>query len=124
METTIDKTPDGMPRRKASENAKDSPDPQKRPLVTPESEVDSRGASRGKVLGPDGEAAQRDELQSGLDAAQDAGEELAQKGEEFWSDLPTRVGEFVKREPITAALASLGLGLVVGAILGAALAKD
>ncbi|MEO8430121.1 MAG: hypothetical protein ABI592_01340 [Acidobacteriota bacterium] len=106
METTTGKNRDGT-RNNPSEpsgGAKEAKDPQKKSVVTPQTEGE-RERSAGAVLGPDGEPAGRP---SG----------------EAWSEMPGRVGEYVKAEPVTAVLAALGFGLVVGAILGVILAND
>jgi ElaB/YqjD/DUF883 family membrane-anchored ribosome-binding protein len=139
METTTDKMRGGMPPRKASEsNRKASemtaasqppaPQQQSKPLAPPVSGAGDRAPSTGTagtVLGPDGEAAHLEkDVQGALETARNAGREIRENAQETWSDFASRLDRFVLENPRAASLTSLGIGLVVGAMVGAIIAKD
>ncbi|MEP6802043.1 MAG: hypothetical protein ABJC07_08905 [Acidobacteriota bacterium] len=122
----IGKNPPGMsPLQPAGENAdkKTSPDSKSSLLTTPEPQG-YRGPASG-LLGPDGEAARLEKDSEGiLKSAREKGREIGSRAEETWSDATSGIGQFVQSEPMTAALTSLGIGVVVGVILGVIIARD
>ncbi len=109
--------PDGNPDKKTPPDLKSSL------LTTPESHG-YRGPASG-LLGPDGEAARLEKGAEGiLNSAREKGQEMGRRAEDTWSDATSGIGQFVKSEPMTAALTSLGIGVVLGVILGAIIARD
>lgn len=46
------------------------------------------------------------------------------RADETWSGFPSGLGAVVERNPVIVAFASLGVGLAVGIIVGAAIARD
>ncbi|MDQ6891544.1 MAG: hypothetical protein M3167_02565 [Acidobacteriota bacterium] len=127
METTTDKK-QGMPLgglEHPNAASKSPQEPKSKPLVTSPSGAGAGSPSGGTVLGPDGEAARLErEAKGAWTGAQTLGREIGERAEEAFSDFTTGAGGFVKREPMTAALCSLGVGVLVGLIVGIAIARD
>jgi hypothetical protein len=126
METTIDKKLGVPPGRPEQQTASKGPqEPKSKPLVTSQSETGPGGPSGGTVLGPDGEAARLERDTQGVwSGAQNIGREIGERAEDAFSEFTTSAGGFVRREPMTAALCSLGVGVLVGVIVGIAIARD
>jgi hypothetical protein len=107
------KTSSTSPKNRPESGAPESPSTEREPSP-------SRGSS---LLGADGEAipiSQGDLSDSVIDRGRDLGRQAGELGKR----VSTVTQEYAKQQPGRAVLISLGVGVVLGAVIGALLARD
>ena len=88
------------------------------PIVSPATPAGNGGS----LLGSDGRAIEI--VEEGAGRALHQGKQLARKAGESLTDFSEPLVRFAERNPTRAALATLGVGLVAGALIGAWLKRD
>ena len=122
METTTSRPPspgDGKGQSKTS--PKPPPEAEAAEAAAAQSEG-SRPKTGSSLLGADGQTVRISE--DPAESAVDRGRELGRRAADSWERLSSAASDLAERNPTRTALASLGVGILIGAVVGAILARD
>jgi hypothetical protein len=108
----------GMDSPKAGSNLRSD-----KPAAEPSAPGDKETKSQsGSLLGADGKSIPIAE--DFADTVADRGRELGRRAEDSWKRVSSAAQELAEQNPTRTALTALGVGILVGAVIGAILARD